>query len=233
MPRSAPAILLLLALSACSGAGRGPAPSASPAGDAGNLDRPLPSPVPEVVARVNGVAISLAQIVPIAKGAYDRVPPSEQAKKRPGILRRALNDYVDRELLVQEALARGLKVDGREVEWAYDQMRREHPDEDEWKAFLARQGLDPESLRAELRVQRTVTALLAQEVSSWPVPEADARAVYDANPQAFAPPGASSPPPFEAVRAQAEAEVRAQHQGDIRKALLDRLRAKARIEIYL
>jgi hypothetical protein len=233
MLRSLPAIVLLLALSACSGAGRGPSPSASPTTDAANLDRPLPSPVPEVVARVNGVAISLAQIVPMAKAAFDRVPASEQEKRKPGILRRALNEYVDRELLVQEALAHGVKADGRDVEWAYDQMRREHPDENEWKSFLAQQGLDPQSLRAELRAQQTVTALLAQEVSSWPVPEADARAVYDANPQAFAPPGATSPPPFEAVRDQVEAEVRVQRQADIRKALLGRLRAKARIEIYL
>jgi type VI protein secretion system component VasK len=50
------------------------------------------------------------------------------------------------------------------VEWAYDQMRREHADEKEWEEFLAGQGMSPQSLRAELRSQHTVAALLEQEL---------------------------------------------------------------------
>jgi SurA-like N-terminal domain len=226
-------LLVCLVLVGCSRPAGSPASSASPTPDAESFERPLPSPVPDVVARVNGVAISIAQILPMAREALDRVPLPERDQRKPGILRRALHEYVDRELLMQEALARGVKVDTREVEWAYDQMHNGHPDEAEWTEYLAGRAMDPQSLRAELRVQYTVAALLAQETRSWPVTEAEARAAYDKDPSAFAPPGQAKPPAFEEVRAAVETKVRERHQNAIREALIARLRAKARIELYL
>jgi hypothetical protein len=230
--RAAPALVLLV-LAGCSRPAASPGPSALPTADALDLERPLPSPVPEVVARVNGVAISIAQILPMARAALDRVPLPERDKRMPGILRRSLREYVDRELLMQEALARGVEADSREVELAYDQMHQAHADEAEWTEFLAGRAMDPQSLRSELRVQHTVTALLAEEARSWPVTEAEARAAYESNPSAFASPRDETPPAFEAVRGAVEAVVRAQKGGAIRDALLARLRAKARIELYL
>ena len=151
---------LALSLAACSRSPGGPAASASPAAP----DRPLPSPVPEIVARVNGQPIRIRQILPMAKAELDRVSVADRDRKKPEVLRRALQRYVDRELLLQEALARGVEADSREVDWAYDQMRREHADEAAWEEFLAGQGMDPQSFRVELRSQHTVAALLDQEV---------------------------------------------------------------------
>ena len=155
--RAAVALLVLLP-TACS---RGPAPSSSSA--AADPARPLPSPVPEVVARVNGQPIRIQQILPMAKAELDRVSVADRDRKKPEVLRHALQRYVDRELLVQEALARGVEADSRDVDWAYDQMRREHPDEKAWEEFLAGQGMDPKTFRTELRTQQTVAALLEQE----------------------------------------------------------------------
>lgn len=226
-------VLVPLVVAGCSRPAGDPSPSASPAPDTADLERPLPSPVPDVVARVNGVAISLSQILPMAKAALDRVSVAERDKNMPGILRHALHAYVDRELLMQEALARGVEADSRELERAYDQMHLEHLDEAEWTEFLADRGMSPQSFRGELRVQQTVAALLAREARSWPVTEAQARELYQANPSAFAPPGSGPAPTFEAVRGEVEAAVRAQQQGAMREALVARLRAKARIELYL
>jgi len=223
--------VLALTLAACSRPATGPAASPSPA--ALDPGRPLPSPVPEVVARVNGQPIRIHQILPMAKAELDRVSVAERERKKPEVLRRALQQYVDRELLLQEALARGITADSRQVDWAYDQMRREHTDEAAWMEFLAGQGLNPQSLRAELRSQHTVAALLDQEVRSWPVPEAEARAVYESNPRGFGPPGAEAPPSFEAVRGEVEEALRRNERGEIQDALLARLRAKARIELLL
>ena len=100
---------------------------------------------------------------------------------------------MDLELLGQEALARGVQADSREVDWAYDQMRREHADEAAWAEFLAGQGMDAQSVKAELRAQARVAALLAQERQASPGAEA----------------------------------------GAVEKALVARLRAKARIELLL
>ena len=167
---------LALSLAACSRSPGGPAASASPAAP----DRPLPSPVPEIVARVNGQPIRIHQILPMAKAELDRVSVADRERRKPEVLRHALQRYVDRELLLQEALARGVTADARQVDWAYDQMRREHADEKAWEEFLAEQGLDPQSLRAELRSQHTVAALLEQEARDSPVPGTTPGAVQDA-----------------------------------------------------
>ena len=189
-------VLLVLVLAACSG----PAGSRSEAA----LDpaRPLPSPVPDVVARVNGQPIRIYQILPMAKAELDRVSVPERDKRKPEVVRHALQQYIDRELLLQEALARGIQADSRDVERDYDQLRLEHADEEAWRDFLAGQGMDPQSFRAELRARHTVAALLHQELD---------RAL-----------GAGADPP-----------ARQQKQAEVEQALLARLRAKARIELFL
>ncbi len=182
------AVLVLLAglLAACSS---GPAAKPSPAPSAADVGRPLPSPLPDVVARVNGQPVRIHQILPMAKVEFDALKAREQESKKAEVLRRALQRYVERELLLQEALARGIEADSRQVDWAYDQMRRDHPEEKGWAEFLAMQAMDPQSLRMELRARYTVEALLEQEASL--------------------------------------------HPGEPQGALLERLRAKARIELFL
>jgi hypothetical protein len=128
--------------------------------------RPLPSPFPEVVARINGQPIRFIQIVPLARRELASLPEENRAAGRPAAVRRALERYIDRELLFQEAQARGLTVDQRRVEWAYDQARQEFTDDSEWEAFLAEEGLDPGSLRTEIRIQQMVGALLEAEAAS-------------------------------------------------------------------
>jgi len=194
------ALLSAFALAGCSRHPGGPGPSPSSA----TLDpaRPLPSPVPDVVARVNGQPILIQQILPMAKAELDRVSVATRDRKKPEVLRHALQEYVDRELLVQEALARGIEADSREVDWDYDQMRREHADDKAWEDFLAEQGMDARSFRAELRTQHTVAALLDQELRR-------------------------------ALGGEADDELRRQKQAEVRDALLARLRAKARIELFL
>jgi hypothetical protein len=223
----------LLLLAACSGA---PAPdtASSPAAAAApDPSRPLPLPLPEVVARVNGQEIRIQQILPLAKATLGKVSLAERDARKPEAVRKALDEYVTRELLLQEALARGVQADTRAVEWSYDQMRREHPADADWAAFLAEQGMDAQSFKAEVRVQHTIAALLAQELQSWPVPEPEARAAFASNPGGFGPPGAAAPPSFEAVRGEVEEAVRRHKADEIRAGLVARLRARARIELYL
>jgi hypothetical protein len=235
-PRKAKHVALgaALALAACSGA-PSPKPSPTAVASAATPDprRPLPLPLPEVVARVNGHEILMRQILPIAKSTLDKWKDDEREQHKPEALRSALERYVDRELLLQEAIERGISADTRKVEWAYDQIRQEHPDDREWTAFLLLQGLDPGSFKAELRAQHTVAALLADEARSYPVSEQEARAAYEANPMAYAPAGASAPPGFDAVRDRVEASVRQSQLQEVQKQLLARLRARARIERFL
>ncbi len=200
VPRTLAPVLVVLALAGCSRRAGAPAASASDAA----LDpaRPLPSPLPQVVARVNGEPIRIYQILPMAKAELDRVSVAQRDKKEPEVVRHALQQYIDRELLLQEALARGIQADSADVDWNYDQLRREHPDDSAWRDFLAQQGMDQQSFRAELRAQRTVAAMLDQELEK-------------------------------ALGGQADEAVRRQKQAEVQQALVARLRAKARIELFL
>ena len=99
---------LALALSACSRGPGGPAPSPSST----DPSRPLPSPLPDVVARDQRPAgVTSSSIVPLAKPTLDQAQDREKA--RPVVLRAALDRYIGRELLFQEAVARGLKTTTR------------------------------------------------------------------------------------------------------------------------
>jgi SurA-like N-terminal domain len=238
-PYLAPLALALL-LGACSSPDPGPTPApgaaaaASPgsASAAGDPARPLPSPVPEVVARVNGQPIQLAQILPLAREELSHVSVKDRDARMPAVLRHALERYIDRELLLQEALAHGVEADSRAVDWAYDQARREHPDDAAWAEYLADRGLDPQSFKAELRIQHTVSAFLAQEGNGFPVSDDAARAAYEKDPASF---GASAehPPDFESVREKVRAALRFREREKVADALIARLRARARIETFL
>jgi hypothetical protein len=233
MRRARPAILLLL-LGGCAGApSPQPSPSAAAAQATPDPARPLPLPLPEVVARVNGQPIRIQQILPIAKSALDKWKGAEREQHKPEALRGALQHYVDRELLLQEALRRGIRADTRQVDWSYDQLRREHSDDASWATFLLEQGSDPQTFKGELRTQHTIAALLADESRSHPIPEAEVRAAYDGNPMAFAAEGATGPPDFESVRLRIESALRQAKLSEVQAALLQQLRAKARIELYL
>lgn len=224
---------LLLLLGSCSDTPAPDAAASAPGAPTPDPSRPLPFPLPDVVARVNGQEIRIRQILPLAKASLDKVSASDRDKRKPEIVRQALDSYVTRELLLQEALARGIAADTRDVEWRFDQLRAQHPGEAEWAEFLSEQGLDPQSFKAELRVQHTIGALVARELQAFPVPEAEARAVFEANPQGFGPPDATELPSFDAVRGEVERTVRQHKADEIQATLVARLRARARIEIYL
>jgi peptidyl-prolyl cis-trans isomerase C len=105
---------------------------------------------------------------------------------RPVAYRRATDNAIVRELLLQEALARGLTADDKAIQRAYDEARVNFKDDVAWAALLAKTGLDPQGFKAELRTKFTVDALRLQEAAKVPpVGDQEARAYYDAHPEAF------------------------------------------------
>jgi hypothetical protein len=178
-------------LAGCGGAETRTEPGEASRDVAEDPGRPLPSPLPEIAARVNGEDIPFFRLLPLARAELQALPDEEQEARMPEVVRRALSTYVDRELLFQEATRRGVTADKRTLNWAYDQARAQHPED--WGRFLAEQGMDEKSFRTELRVQHTVAALL------------------------------------EAVAREAPRE----EQEQAGRALLERLRAEARIETFL
>ena len=171
---------LALALSACSRGAGGPAPSPSST----DPSRPLPSPLPDIVARINGQPVHFMSIVPLAKPTLDQAQDREKA--RPVVLRAALDRYIGRELLYQEAVSRGLKTSDASIEQAYNQARLQHPDEQDWEDTLKRQGLDPATFRTEMRVQALLARLAEDEATKVkPVTDEEAEAYYNGHTSEF------------------------------------------------
>lgn len=227
-------VLTAVLLGACSGSEDAPASAASssPSARPDDPSRPLPDPLPEIVARVNGRPIRLAEIVPLTRDELRRYLPGQRGEKTPLTLRRALHRYIDQELLVQEALARGVEAETRAVEKDYDQARRDYPDDEKWDELLASLGFDQQSFKAALRIRHTIATLIEEASDVGPVSDEEARALFDAGPAAFARAGAS-PPPFEAVREEVKARVRRNKQDAFADGLAAGLRARARIETYI
>ena len=187
-----------MAAGACSGgrsASNGPpaataAPSASRTSEPGappEIDRvtPLPSPLPEVAARVNGQPIVLRMVRLLAEQG---APPGKApGNPEPGAYRQALQQAIIRELLFQEALKRNVAADDALVEQAYNEARVRFKDDKAWAAMLAGQGLDPQSYRAELRVHQTIQKLLGQVADEARVQATDQEAMtfYESHPAVF------------------------------------------------
>jgi peptidyl-prolyl cis-trans isomerase C len=126
---------------------------------------------------VNGQPVRLNTVFAIAKTVLKG--SRDQQKDMPGAVREAMWEAIGRELLLQEALARGVKADDQTVEHAYDLARLKYPDEKEWNKALAADGLDPQAFQVELRAQQTIRALVTQEEAKLPpVTEAQVRAYY-------------------------------------------------------
>jgi peptidyl-prolyl cis-trans isomerase C len=179
--------LTALLLVACSGAKPtgerpSPGPSLPPPIDA---ETPLPSPLPATAARVNGNEIKTKYVELIALALLENA--GNQPKDRAFAYRRALQQLIVRELLLENAIARKIAADDAKVEQAYNEARVAYRDDRQWLAFLAKQGLDADSFRTEIRTQQTVAALIGKEQSlvATTVTEEETKKFYEANPAMF------------------------------------------------
>ena len=194
MVRAGQVVLIGVALAvgpACKGdtAGQAAAPPATPrAPGPPEIDgrAALPDPLPEVAARVNGQAIPTARVKMMAEEALrsGSFPPDQKALA----YRKVLDQYIVRELLVQEALARGIKADPKVLQEAENAQRARFPNAEAFRAALASQGADEAMFQAELRAQVTVDALVAELRKETPpeaVSDAELQKFYEENPAQF------------------------------------------------
>jgi parvulin-like peptidyl-prolyl isomerase len=157
------ATLVLLCAAGCARHADDTEPAPPARAEAPAPPRPLPDPLPEIAARVDGEPVYTVHLKTLAEKSIEaKKTPREEA---PGVYRELLNQFVIRELLFQEALRRGLVADRKAVEAAENKARAGYRNEEAWLAGLAAENLDLPSFRAQLRVQETVAALLAQETA--------------------------------------------------------------------
>jgi peptidyl-prolyl cis-trans isomerase C len=142
--------------------------------------------LPEVVARVNGRPIPRHLLRLLAESRIKEQPALAEQKAQ--VYRAALGDVIEREVLFQEALSRGIAADEKQVTRDYDEHRVQYRDEYSWRQFLYNQGFTPQTYRKELGVRSAIQVMLTLENASIPpeaVSEMEARAFYDENPKQF------------------------------------------------
>lgn len=143
--------------------------------------------------------------------------------KRPEAMRESLERLIDREILLQEALRRGLSADEGSINAAYDQARVNHRGETEWNAFLSDQGTNEIDYRNELRAQKTIETLVRDEMRrSGNVDDAEVLRHFEDHKDQY-------PTGFEPSKDMIKSRLLRERQARSIEALLASLRAKASI----
>lgn len=196
----AAAVVALVALSACR---KPPSPEngASPQGTAGQapaaastagalpqapaVPKPMPAQLPDVLARVNGEAVTRTDFDRLVKNMELGSGPIP-AERRDEVLRGVLDQLVTYTLMTQEAKARNISVTDAEVDGQLKQMQSQFPSEAEFKKALESRNMSLEQLRADARMDMMIGKMMDSEVASAPAAtDAEARAFYDKNPDKF------------------------------------------------
>jgi peptidyl-prolyl cis-trans isomerase C len=153
--------------------------------------KPVPAQLPEVVARVNGDAVSKSEFERAVRAleaqAGGPVPPD----RRDVIYRQVLDQIVGFRLLSQEATARKLLVPDAEVESRVAEVRKQFPNEQAFTSALAERQMTPDALKADIRRQMEAMKLVDTDVKpSVTVGDKEINEFYQKNPERFQEPEA-------------------------------------------
>jgi peptidyl-prolyl cis-trans isomerase C len=148
-------------------------PAAVPAGTAAGSQatpaspaKPVPAQIPEVVARVNGEAISKADFDRAVTNLEARAGGPIPAEQRDQVLRGVLDQIVGYTVLVQEGRARNVTVPDSEVDARIAQVRAQFPSEEEFTKMLAERKMSLDQVKSDVRRDLTITKLIDAEIAS-------------------------------------------------------------------
>lgn len=182
-------LIVVFTLAACSRGTPAVASSESPAQAAPPAEataKPVPAQLPDVVARVNGDAISRGDLEN-AVGEFEaragqKVPPDQRDR----IVRGVLDQLVAYRLLVQESAARKIAVPEADVEARIAQIKSQFPSEQVFAQTLDQRKMTLEGLRADVREGMQIDQLIDAEVAKRATVTADqVDDFYAKNPSEF------------------------------------------------
>ena len=182
--RRAVSILIIAVLAACSrtesASAKPQAPPAPPAASAQSAPaapatpaappqapavKPVPAQLPEVVARVNGEAISgkeLEDAIRAISGRQGPVPPDQRDR----VYRGVLDDMIGYRLMIQEAKARKVAIADAEVDAQVAQIRSQFQNDAQFQQALAAQNTTIEAVRNDTRDEMSAAKLVEGEIGS-------------------------------------------------------------------
>jgi len=180
-----------------------------------------------IAAVVNGRAITLSDVEERIAPELARVPAGPAGvPQRKELLRQALGQLVDEQLVQGEATALGIDVSDDEVQRLVEQLAREnHMDMAQFRQALAQQGLGMDSVRDSLKRQQLMMRLLQYKVKPRRVSDEEVQAAYAnmtktseyevrARDIFVSAPDIASPEQVSAARARADAALRRVRAGE-------------------
>jgi parvulin-like peptidyl-prolyl isomerase len=141
-----------------------------------------------VVARVNGVPITVAQV---NRAVDERVPRitghgSISDARREALRSQAVQELIQEELMVQEAKRQKVTLLGADVDDEMAKIRKRFADQAQYQLALSRVGLSEAEIRRGVERHLLVKAVTEKEVTAKvAVTDASMRAYYDADPSKF------------------------------------------------
>ena len=135
-----------------------------------------------IAAVVNGLPITLSEVEERVAPEMARVPAGPAgAGQRQEILKHALGQLIDEQLVASEASALGIDVSEDELQRLVEQLAKEnHLDMSQFRQALAQQGLSVETIRESLKRQQLTMRLLQYKVKPRRVSDEEVQAAYAA-----------------------------------------------------
>ena len=128
--------------------------------------KPVPAQLPDVMARVNGEAISRAEFEQAVQNMEGRAGGPVPAAQRDRIYRDLLDQLIGYKLLTQETKARKVVVPDADVEARIGQIRSQFPSEDVFMQMLEQRKLTLEKMRSDARQDMAVAKMIQDEVEA-------------------------------------------------------------------
>jgi peptidyl-prolyl cis-trans isomerase C len=146
---------------------------------------PVPAQLPEVVARVNGEAISKAELEMAVGELVARAGRPLPPEQRDDVFRGVLDDLIGLRLLKIECAARKIVVPDAEVDARIAGLRSQFPSEAAFTQMLTARGMTLATLRSEARDSMQVDTLLRSQIKDTPITPEQITAFYNENPNEF------------------------------------------------
>ena len=150
--------------------------------------KPMPAQLPEVLARVNGQAVTKVDFDRLLKN-MEAGRGAIPAERRDEVLRGALDQLITYSVLKQEAVSRKFAVADADVDAQVASMQKQFPTQAEFDKALSARNTTVEQLKADARVDMAINKMIEIEVASAvAASDTDAKDFYDKNPDKFAQP---------------------------------------------
>jgi peptidyl-prolyl cis-trans isomerase C len=148
--------------------------------------KPVAAQLPDVVARVNGEAISRGDLEKAVGEIEARAGQSMPADQRDRVLRAVLDQLIGFRLLAQESVARKTTVTDADVDARIAQIRSQFPSDEVFQQQLQQRQTTLAQVRADTRASMQITLMLQAELGTrTAVTPEQVNDFYEKNPAAF------------------------------------------------